>query len=599
MFLPQTLLDAAAPPVAQEAANQARNAFLFNLLSGDIGGAYNQAQSQGYGVISNAQERALRELQVQEARRKADAQTGLLQAYKDHFISPTGEIDTERLLSDSRYLLANPNDTSALKTATELRLARQKRETQENLARRYTRPDGTVDAVAMSQDREYVALLGDDPSKLKTVNEMRIGNLDRETSVRLASKHLNQDGTVNFAKMARDPEYIAQFGGDVSKAKTAAELAASEERRLLLEGANKATPLTGAPGTPSAQAQVDAAKKSYNDRITRLTDLGLYEEAAKLTTQAQALFPEEKFGQSIQFGTINGKRGGFVLGDRGTMKRIEGVQDAPSATAVFNASVPQIRDSENGLVRVNPLNGAVSPVIGKDGKQVQGTAGKVIETDAGVYRIQGNNAVPISGPGGQPLPGKVGAGTEDERKAAGFFTRMQQAEKGMQAPALDKSGKPVIGKDGKPLTLEQVAGLPQVSSEMARTILPGFLGSEAIGNFLDSAQRQKYKQYQENWVRANLRAESGAAIGVDEMEKEIRTYFPQINDTPEKIAQKAEARKVTADAMRKRAGRGLRDTAPPPPGGAAPTELFPAPPAANNTLNNIYNNYGLTPPSRP
>jgi hypothetical protein len=248
------------------------------------------------------------------------------------------------------------------------------------------------------------------------------------------------------------------------------------------------------------------------------------------------------------------------------------------------------------LVRVNPFNGTATPVIGKDGKQVQGTGGKVIETDAGVYRIQGNTAVPITGPGGQQLPGKANAGTEDERKAAGFYQRMVEAEKGLQAPIIGKDGKAVLDKNGKVLTLERVAGTPEFMGEAARTVLPDFMGAQAVGNLFDSKQRQQYRQYQENWVRANLRAESGAVIGADEMEKEIRTYFPQINEGPEIVAQKAQARQVTSEGMRKRAGRGLTSTTPAPVN-AAPTPLFPTPPA-NSTLNNIYQQYQLTPPRR-
>jgi hypothetical protein len=58
-------------------------------------------------------------------------------------------------------------------------------------------------------------------------------------------------------------------------------------------------------------------------------------------------------------------------------------------------------------------------------------------------------------------------------------------------------------------------------------------------------------------VRANLRAESGAAIGVDEMRKEIETYFPQVGDSKERIAQKAKLRESTENAMKTRAGRAI------------------------------------------
>lgn len=53
-FMPQNLLDMVPADQAQAAATQARNTFLFGLLSGDIGSAYNNAQNQGYNVLNHA-----------------------------------------------------------------------------------------------------------------------------------------------------------------------------------------------------------------------------------------------------------------------------------------------------------------------------------------------------------------------------------------------------------------------------------------------------------------------------------------------------------------------------------------------------------------
>jgi hypothetical protein len=69
-----------------------------------------------------------------------------------------------------------------------------------------------------------------------------------------------------------------------------------------------------------------------------------------------------------------------------------------------------------------------------------------------------------------------------------------------------------------------------------------------------STEQQQYRQAQENWVRANLRKESGAVIGADEMRDEIRNYFPVPGELPESIAQKQLARQVTQNAMKTAAG---------------------------------------------
>lgn len=60
-----------------------------------------------------------------------------------------------------------------------------------------------------------------------------------------------------------------------------------------------------------------------------------------------------------------------------------------------------------------------------------------------------------------------------------------------------------------------------------------------------------------NWVRANLRKESGAAIGVDEARQEIANYFPQPGDSAEVVKQKADQRRVVEQAMRTAAGGAL------------------------------------------
>lgn len=81
----------------------------------------------------------------------------------------------------------------------------------------------------------------------------------------------------------------------------------------------------------------------------------------------------------------------------------------------------------------------------------------------------------------------------------------------------------------------------------------------AAGNALLSEDQQKYKQAQEAWVRAKLRKESGAAIGVKEMEDEIKTFFPRIGDKPEVIKQKAMMRNEATKSMQKQTGGAYDD----------------------------------------
>lgn len=123
-------------------------------------------------------------------------------------------------------------------------------------------------------------------------------------------------------------------------------------------------------------------------------------------------------------------------------------------------------------------------------------------------------------------------GTEGQRLASGFADRMVKANAIIDQ--LETSG-------GLPTEFTSIAGgVPLFGSYLQRKAM--------------TPEQQKYKQAADNWIRANLRKESGAVIGADEMEAEYNTYFPQPGDLPENIAQKAEARKTTTEAMIKNAG---------------------------------------------
>lgn len=125
----------------------------------------------------------------------------------------------------------------------------------------------------------------------------------------------------------------------------------------------------------------------------------------------------------------------------------------------------------------------------------------------------------------------AGKTSEGERNASGFFSRMVESNKEMQR-------------------LEG-AGYDPTNRRDYYTA-----GGEVL-NPLASDEGQQYRQAQNNWVRANLRKESGAAIGKEEMEQERRTYFPIPGDSPGVIEQKARARQVTERAMRSAAGSAL------------------------------------------
>jgi hypothetical protein len=166
----------------------------------------------------------------------------------------------------------------------------------------------------------------------------------------------------------------------------------------------------------------------------------------------------------------------------------------------------------------------------------------------------GGPAIPVMTAAGTPFEGAGAKPTEDQSKSAGFAFRMKQSTQIFNQPALDRSGQPIIDpKTDKPVTLEQAFGQPGKYQSIMRAIPSAGL-TTGLANLSESTGSQQYRQAQQNWVTANLRPESGAVIGVDEMDKEIIKYFPQTSDSPKTIEQKARARRDTELAMTVRAG---------------------------------------------
>jgi hypothetical protein len=161
-----------------------------------------------------------------------------------------------------------------------------------------------------------------------------------------------------------------------------------------------------------------------------------------------------------------------------------------------------------------------------------------------VPKAPGRPVIPITDAAGKPLMGASGSSrpTQEEAKAAGFSQRMEAS-------------------------LYVIGNLPQGSQPGVRAAVAGAL--PIIGGVAQrgamSAEQQKYKQAADDWIRAKLRQESGAVIGEDEMRKEYETYFPQVGDKPEVIAQKEQARAIATNAMRTTAGRAYQPYVPPPP----------------------------------
>jgi hypothetical protein len=158
-----------------------------------------------------------------------------------------------------------------------------------------------------------------------------------------------------------------------------------------------------------------------------------------------------------------------------------------------------------------------------------------VETAQGIMYVPktpGFQAIPVTDAQGKPLMGSGGKPTEGESNAAGFAQRMERADMIISRLPPAATPGPVTATAG---AIPLVGGIAQRIAE--------------------SPEQQQYRQAANDWIRAKLRKESGAAIGVDEMQREFETYFPQVGDEPATIAQKARARAVATQGMARSAGR--------------------------------------------
>lgn len=176
----------------------------------------------------------------------------------------------------------------------------------------------------------------------------------------------------------------------------------------------------------------------------------------------------------------------------------------------------EVKKAQSGASSIQNFGSPVSAIDPRNGKPVL---------------IQTGNRGGVNVLDYAPPPKEEKPFTEAENNSAGYLGRMRAAEKALG------------GLQGGELT-EKTAVAGSVP----------FVGSYVQGKVMNPTQ-QRYKQAADDWIRAKLRKESGAVIGADEMAAEYKTYFPQPADSPELIAQKAQARRQAEAQIMQSAGR--------------------------------------------
>jgi hypothetical protein len=133
--------------------------------------------------------------------------------------------------------------------------------------------------------------------------------------------------------------------------------------------------------------------------------------------------------------------------------------------------------------------------------------------------------------GGTPIGAKEKPLNDTQAKALQFSSRMENADQIINS--LSKSGT-------------------NVSNPLAN--VPFGIGT--LTSAMSPASNQKLEQAQRDFINAVLRRESGAAISPSEFENARKQYFPAMGDSPEVIAQKAQARALSTAGIKAEVPKG-------------------------------------------
>lgn len=190
-----------------------------------------------------------------------------------------------------------------------------------------------------------------------------------------------------------------------------------------------------------------------------------------------------------------------------------GLQQQQATEAARGFQYQEVDDGNGGkmLVQINKQTGAVS------------------KPD-----ISGAQSTPSN-------PYAYGKQNEGQSKDSGYANRMFRAEGVLRDPKVEEAA----------LSMQNAVIGNAASKE-------GIIGMIANGQL--GPDYQKFEQAQRDFINATLRRESGAAIAESEFANARKQYFPQPNDTPEKLAEK---RRNRQDAIAGVAGGGGQSYKPP------------------------------------
>jgi hypothetical protein len=318
----------------------------------------------------------------------------------------------------------------------------------------------------------------------------------------------------NSGRPALMQQADALEASDLTRRKTGAEIkekeskVAGEQSKLIDETITRFRGALDFIDTP--QGAVRWLRAQYNDPIlgSHVSKFGGVEQmAASIPTdpqgfqrwRQQAAIGMEKFMQEQRMLAANAETARHnVAGEKTAAGNLALARERLN----FDKSAPrgQFLETPTGYVLGDPRAGTVAPVLGPDGKQVQGKAADRALTDS-------------------------------QAKANLFGSRMQEADKILSS---------LTGKYSP----------AAVQTKMGAEKLPGIGGAAGwAGNAMLSEESQQAEQAMRDFVNAVLRRESGAVISDSEFANAQKQYFPQPNDTDKNLKQKARNRQIAIEGL--------------------------------------------------
>jgi hypothetical protein len=269
---------------------------------------------------------------------------------------------------------------------------------------------------------------------------------------------------------------------------------------------------------------------------------------------------------------------GIVQSDPGNTlaaSRLKDLVDEQSKLVTQANAGSQFVNTPAGVMKIDKITGATTPVVDATGKPVKDvSAAQAEETkraNAEQEKIARFNAK-IAADRQKLEQYKVDNPEKEIKEADGVFVAVDKRS-GKATPITVggkplESGKPLNESEGKAVAFgirmkEANSLLDSLSAKGTDMPAIGAGAQYGIGGIINAATaspaQQQVLQAKRNFITANLRKESGAVIGAEELDMEDQKYFPQLGDSEAVKAQKKKSRETAIRAMEIQAGAGAKE----------------------------------------